>query len=385
MTTARPLKIGFNALSLRPAARGGGEVYQLSLLHALARVDRRNAYTVFVTPRTLERISSLPANFDLVSCPVPGGRLEVYSRLAWEWTALRVQARHRALDVMHFPGNLVPARFPVPTVLTVHDFSSLFYREQLPEVRLPASTRLLDMERVRSCARADRVVAISTFTSRELLRRTSAAEERVSVVHSAGRELDIPSLAAAREVAARYGVTDAYVLAVATVNYHKNLPRLLEAFSLARDRMHGRKLMLVGRAAKAGGMVRDLIDRLDLGRDVVQAGYVPDEDLPALYRAADLFVLPSLYEGFGLPVLEAASCGTPVVAADAGSLPEIGGDAAVYFDPLRVEDIARALAEVVGSEELRRTMSERGRARAAEFNWDETARQVVAVYERAAA
>ncbi len=384
MTAVRPLRIGLNALGVRPGAGGGGEVYVRYLLDALGRVDPASAYTVFVTPRTRELFAGLPANFQLATCALPGGRLEAYNRLAWEWAVLGRQAKRRGLDVVHFPMNLVPGGFPVPAVLTVHDFSSLFYREQLPGVPVRRGTRLLDWQRLRSCGRAARIAAISRFTADEVVRRTGVSPSRVSVVHSAARPLAVPELAAARRAVARHGVNEPYLLSVATVFHHKNLPRLLEAYARARPALGGRKLVLVGRLAARSADLRDRIEGLGLAEHVIQTGWVEDDDLPALYRAADFYVFPSLYEGFGLPMLEAAACGVPVVAARAGSLPEVGGDAAVYFDPRSVDDMADTLVRVAAAPELRAELAERGRRRAAEFSWDRTAAQMLELFTAAA-
>jgi glycosyltransferase involved in cell wall biosynthesis len=383
MTADRPLRIGLNALGLRPGAGGGGEVYVRSLVEALGRIDPVSAYTVFVTPRTRALFAGLPPNFELATCAVPGGRLEVYHRLLWEWAVLGRQARRR-LDVVHFPMNLVPGGFPVPAVLTVHDFSSLFYREQLPGVPVRAGTRVLDWQRLRSCRWATRIAADSAFSADEAVRRTRVPASRVSVVHLAGRPVVVPELAAAREAVARYGVREPYLLSVATVFHHKNLPRLLEAYARARPALGGRKLVLVGRLAARSADLRGQIERLGLAEQVIQTGWVEDEDLPALYRAADFYVFPSLYEGFGLPMLEAAACGVPVVASRAGSLPEIGGDAAVYFDPLSVDDMAATLVRVAGSPELRAQLAERGPLRAAQFSWERTASQMLELFAAAA-
>jgi glycosyltransferase involved in cell wall biosynthesis len=379
-----PLRIGIDALSLRPGAIGGGEMYVRGLVEALARVDEENEYHLFATPRAAPLFAGLPERFRVVACPIPGGRAEVWARLAWQWAVLGAQARRRRLDVVHFTSNLVPPRFPAPSVLTVHDFSSLFYRERL-DVPLRASLRLLDRERLRSIVRASRVAAISRFTADETRRRTAIDPARLSVVHSAHRPFAVPSAGEARRTVARHGVEGPFLLSVATLNHHKNLARLLEAYARLGEGARGMPLVLVGRAGTASGVLRAELERLGIAARVALPGYVSDDDLPAFYRAASLYVFPSLYEGFGMPLLEAAACGTPVAAARAGSLPEIGGDAALYFDPWSVDDMARVLGELVASEPLRRELGERGRARAAQFGWDRTAREMASLYAAAAA
>ncbi|HEX8358749.1 MAG TPA: glycosyltransferase family 1 protein, partial [Longimicrobium sp.] len=331
--------------------------------------------------------TTLP-NFRLVVCPIPAGLFEVYRRVAWEYSVLRWRARLDGLDLMHFPGNLVPPAFPVPTVLTVHDFSSQFYREILDEVPTAWIERVVGSERVPSCHRADWLISISDFTRREILARTRVDPLRVRTVLLTPRKFEVPSLEDARERVGTYGVVSPFVLSVATLSPHKNLRRLVEAFALVSSGpLSGRTLVLVGKPGRGGeaGAIRERIAALGLQDRVVLPGYVPDHDLPAFYRAAELYVFPSLYEGFGLPLLEAAACGTPVAAARAGALPEVGDDAAVYFDPYDPADIALAMSEIVTSPALRAGLAERGPARAGLFTAQRTALDTIEVYRSAAA
>lgn len=385
-----PLRIGISVLNVRPGVNGGGEIYVRSLVEALRRVDEVNEYVLFVTPRNASLFDGPESNFRLEICPFPGRVLEVYQRIAWEWALLRWQAARHHLQVVHFAANLVPPAFPTATVLTAYDFSSIFYRDHFPSQKTTplGLDRLLDRERIRSCRRADRVATLSDFTTREVLARTGVDAGRVRTVHLAPRGSTAPQLDEATRTVARYGVRPPYVLSVATLSPHKNLARLLEAFSReAGGALSGYQLVLVGGThfEDAASELRGRIRALGLEERVVTTGYVPDADVPSFYRAAKMFVFPSLYEGFGLPVLEAAECGTPVAASRAASIPEVGGDAVLYFDPMDVNDIARAMREIAGSAELCRMLAERGERRAAEFTWDRTGREMVLLYADAAA
>lgn len=383
----RPLRIGIDALWVRPGVSGGTEMYLRGLLDGLQQVDARNEYLVFVTARNQHLFPCTLPNFRAVVCQVPGGRLEVLHRILWEWTALRLQARRARLDVMHFPANLVPPAFPVPTVLTVHDFSSFFYRENFPRVKLTIGglDRFLDHQRLRSCARATLLTPNSHFTARETVERTGVDPARVRTVHIIPREFDVPSSEAALEIVAGYGVEPPFVLSVATLSLHKNLSVLLDAFARVNDGpLRDYLLVLVGRPGIGSDVLLERVGAMGLDGRVVLAGYVPDEHVPAFYRAAAIYAMPSLYEGFGLPVIEAAACGTPVVASRATAIPEVGGDAPLYFDPHDAGDLARALAEVAGSDTLRADMVERGHVRAREFSAGKTARAMVGLYREAA-
>ncbi len=383
----RPLRIGIDLLSLRPHVNGGGETYLRRLVYGLQRVDSRNQYVLYVTDRNRHLFETALPNFRLVVCSIPAGRYEVYLRVAWEYSVLRWRARRDRLDLMHFPGNLMPPSFPVPTVLTVHDFSSQFYRENLGGTRPGWSASVLEAERVPSCHRASWVITDSDFTRREVLARTQVDPQRVRTVWLAPRGLEIPTLGDARERVAAYGVASPFVLSVATLSPHKNLGRLVEAFAqVSSGALSGRTLVLVGKSGsrRESRVLHDRIAELGLQGRVVLTGYVPDHDLPAFYRAAELYVFSSLYEGFGLPMLEASACGTPVAASSAGALPEVGADAAMYFDPYDPADIARVMSEVVSNPELGAVLGERGRARASLFTAERTARETLEVYRSAA-
>ncbi|CAA9367811.1 MAG: hypothetical protein AVDCRST_MAG68-5457 [uncultured Gemmatimonadetes bacterium] len=383
----RPLRIGVDLLSLRPGVNGGGETYLRRLVDGLRKVDSRNEYVLYVTQRNRHLFETTLPNFRHVVCPIPAGLFEVYRRVAWEYSVLRWRARLDGLDLMHFPGNLVPPAFPLPTVLTVHDFSSQFYRESLDEVPTAWTARVFESERVPSCHRADWLITISDFTRREVLARTRVDPQRVRTVLLTPREFEIPSLEDARERVGAYGIASPFVLSVATLSPHKNLRRLVEAFALVSSGpLSGRTLVLVGKPGRGNelGALHDTIAALGLQGRVVLPGYVPDHDLPAFYRAAELYVFPSLYEGFGLPLLEAGACGTPVAAARAGALPEVGADAAVYFDPYDPADIARAMTDIVASPALRGVLAQLGSVRASLFSAERTARDTIEVYRSAA-
>jgi glycosyltransferase involved in cell wall biosynthesis len=181
----------------------------------------------------------------------------------------------------------------------------------------------------------------------------------------------------------RHHIEFPYILYVGSIEPRKNLPRLLVAYAHLRRRGSTRwRLVVAGPRKWKSGPVYDAVARLELAEHVHFAGFVPEADLPALYNGADLFAFPSLYEGFGLPVLEAMACGTPVVTANTSSLPEVAGAAALLVDPSDVEEIAGALRRVLEDPALARDLRERGLARAAQFSWERTARATVAVYEK---
>jgi len=272
---------------------------------------------------------------------------------------------------------LLPLR-SVPTVLTVHD---LIFR-RLPAHHKPLNRWYLNMSLPLYCRRATHIIAVSECTRRDLIAAYNLSPEKITTVYEAAAPRFTPqspeTVTAAR---ARYGLPDRYLLFVGTIEPRKNLPRLLAAFEAVRAEGLSDGLVIVG---KRGWLYDDFFARLEHSpaRDaILLPGYVPDEDLPAVYAGAQALVFPSLYEGFGLPVLEAMACGTPVVASNASSVPEVGGDAAFYFDPVDVDAMIEAIRRLLRDHELQDGARVQGLARAAEFSWGMSAANTEAVYD----
>jgi len=282
-------------------------------------------------------------------------------------------------ELFHATEHLLMPLRGVPTVLTVHDLIyRLFprYHKRLNYVYLNAAMPLY-------VRRADAIIAISRSTKRDLVRLYRVPPEKVTVVYEAPAPHFQPArpeaIAAVRR---RYSLPDRFMLTVGTIEPRKNLSRLVDALALVRRIRPDLELVIAG---TRGWLDTDFFRHLEghaCRESVLMLGYVPDGDLPALYAAADLCVVPSLYEGFGLPVLEAMACGTPVACSRVSSLPELGGDAAAYFDPTSVEEMSAGISRVLGDESLGEAMRVRGLARAARFSWERTARETMAVYEK---
>jgi glycosyltransferase involved in cell wall biosynthesis len=279
--------------------------------------------------------------------------------LGWYLVALPARARRNGMEVLHCPTQRAPVRSSVPLVVTVHDLAVLRHPKTFN--RWTREYSRLALPRVARAAR--RLIAVSEFTKRELFELLDVPGEKVRVIPNAVGEPFTSEGEAA---------TGDYVLAVSTLEPRKNLPRLVEGYK--RARLNGLPLLVAGAAGWGG--VR--IDRAG----VRWLGAVGDEELARLYRGARCVAYVSLYEGFGLPVLEAMACGAPVVAARAGALEEVSGDAAVLVDPLDPDAIAAGLKEALDRREELRT---RGLKRARAFHWRDVARETVAVYREAAA
>ncbi len=280
--------------------------------------------------------------------------------------------------LFHATEHLLLPLHSVPTILTVHD---LIFRH-LPAHHKPLNRWYLNLTMPLYCRRATHVIAVSECTQRDLVAAYSLPPEKVTVVHEAAAPRfrpQPPDIVAA--VRARYHLPDRYLLFVGTIEPRKNLTRLLSGFEAIHADGLTDGLVIVG---KRGWLYDDFFSRLEQSparAAVILPGYVPDEDLPAIYAGAQVLVLPSLYEGFGLPVLEAMACGTPVTCSDTSSLPEIAGDAALHFDPDSVESLTDALRHLLSGTDLRAALRQRGSEQASKFSWERVADETEAVYD----
>jgi glycosyltransferase involved in cell wall biosynthesis len=285
-------------------------------------------------------------------------------------------------ELYHATEHLLLPLRRVPTVLTVHD---LIYH-LFPEHHKPLNYLFLNRAMPLFVQRAKAVIAVSESTRRDLIRYYGIPPDKITVIYEAAAPHFRPAPPEAiATVRVRYGLPEDFVLAVGTIEPRKNLSRLLEALQRLRQKGDNVRLVVVGsKGWLYEGFFRHL-EELQLGDAVLLPGYVPDVDLPAVYSAAKVYVLPSLYEGFGLEVLEAMACGTAVACSRTSSLPEVGGEAAHYFDPTDVEEMAEAIATVWHNETLRAEMGRHGLAQAARFSWIRAAEETMAVYQRAMA
>jgi len=300
------------------------------------------------------------------------------ARIVWEQAIWPWRTRRDDLALLHSMGFAMPRLAPCPAVVTIYDLSFIHYPASFPALQ----RRYLTAVTADSCRRARRIITISASGREDVQRIYGVAPERIDVVApgvgAAFRPLPASQVAAFRR---RRELPPRFLLHVGTLQPRKNIPLLLEALAqLGRD---APPLLLVG---GKGWLYEDIFDRvLTLGlRDLVHfAGYVDDDELPLWYNAAAALVFPSLYEGFGLPIVEALACGTPVVAADTSSLPEAGGEAARYFDPADPADLAARLAETLNDDGLRDRLRAAGPAQAARFSWTRAGQETAAVYSRA--
>jgi glycosyltransferase involved in cell wall biosynthesis len=366
------LRIGIDA-RLADYTLGGIARYTAQLMAALRRLGTQHQLVAIRARRPKIEPPQPPVGESVAVHTPPHHRLERFS-LPWE-------LRASGLTLLHSPDFIPPRPSGWRSVITVHDLAFL----RMPWLVTDASRRYYGSIH-RAVREADAIIAVSQSTANDLTELVGAPPQKLSVVYEAADSSfgPMPRDEAATIVREKHGVEGPYILFVGTLEPRKNLPVLLQAFSSVRKEFPVRLVVAGG----TGWLSRDVfraVQQLALDDGVVFLGDVRPGDLRPLYCAATVLALTSLYEGFGLPPLEAMACGTPVVVSNAGALPEIVGDAGVLVRPEDPEDIANGLGWVLGNERFRDLLAERGLARAATFSWDRAARETVAVYERAAA
>ena len=378
------LSIGVNAHLLSFVSgyrRAGVSQYTEQIVrHFMGTLPQANdALTVFAG-RATPPDGYVPDGVRWVSSRLPTGHAP--GRILWEQIVAPMVSARASLNVLFCPVNVVPLAGLVPSVVTVHDLAFLAYPEAFHIAKrryLTAMTRL-------SVRRARHIIAVSAHTRDDLVYHFGVRPERITVIPNAADKRYRPADTAndiARFKAAN-NLPDRFILFVGTLEPRKNLRRLIEAFALLSSDDPCVKLVIVGASGWLTSDLAPFVQSRGLSDRIIFTGYVSDDDLPRWYQAATVFCYPSLYEGFGLPVLEAMACGVPVVTSRTSSLPEVAGDAALLIDPTDVRGLANTLQSILADDARRQAMSEAGIARSHAYSWERTAAATLAVIRDAA-
>jgi len=369
------LRIAIDAHSVG-AKLGGNESYALNLIEALAQIDHVNEYTLYVTTATAyDRFHQRWPNFKVQ-------RTLPHTPLIRVPLTLSTELRKHPVDVLHVQFT-APPFCPCPVVVSIHDLSF----EHLPQTFSRRSRTQLRLTVRHSARRATKILTLSEHTRRDVIDTYRIAADKVTAIPLAapahfGPVTSDKELQRVRHI---YGIEDDYVLTVGSIQPRKNLVRLIKAYSELRGAHSSNrcpKLVIVGKCAWLYDETLRALEETGVRDSVVLTGYVPEPDLPALYSGALCFVYPSYFEGFGLPPLEAMKCGVPVIVGNATSLPEVVGDAALKVDPFDVSAISSAMDQLINNLELRTELTLKGQARAKMFDWNDTARRTLAIYEQ---
>lgn len=370
------------AIDIRKVSEFGVGSHVWNLVRNLSKIDRNNEYFLMGSRRQLLELGPVGANFDWIDVPENEGFASYLIR-----TPLRLR-RHR-IDLFHVPHYEAPVLVPCRMIVTIHDCVHLLFPQEGSSKFENYRGYLYTKNVLR---RADRIIAVSASTRQDLISIFDLPMEKISVVHNAldGRFTAGHAPEEQKQLLERYQLTDPFILYVGQIKPHKNIDRLIEAFAVLKSELgdnkkyRNLKLIIIGDAISKHPYLRLTVVRSGVQRDVRFLGFVPGRTLQVFYEAAVIFASPSLYEGFGLPPLEAMANGTPVVASNTASLPEVLDEAALLVNPENVFEIARALKTLLTDQVLRQQTIEKGLRQVSKFSWQTAAEDVLRTYREVA-
>lgn len=371
------MRIGIDTRMYSSRYTGIGR-YVKELVDHLLALDETNEYILFFNDP--EYSNFLPPN-----ARVGKRRAQATHYSIAEQTSFVSELNREMLDIAHFTHFNMPVLYRKPSVVTIHDLSITKFPELMS--RTSFVEKMAYTYTIKNAVKAAKIViCISENTKEDAIHLLGADVKKIRVIHEAVAEEFRPVTDTEKlsDIQKRLGITKPFVLYVGNFRAHKNLVMLVKAFNLLRNR-HGvdAQLVLTGDSTQAPDELQQTIHSLGLDTHIIQPGYVADEDLPALYSAARVFAFPSLYEGFGLPPLEAMACGTPVVASNTSCIPEVLGDAALYAAPTDPDEFSAQIAKPFLEESVWKDLVDRGQQRVALYSWKKMAEQVLAVYQEA--
>jgi glycosyltransferase involved in cell wall biosynthesis len=383
------VRIGINAFYLGAVTTGSGQ-YINHLIRQLARLGEKNEYVLIdvrgARHKPQETNDSYPASCILHPISTPFDSInENLAKLWFEQVSFPRACRRQGVELAHVPYFASPLFPTTPTVVTVHDLIPML----LPAYRGSIWVRLYTLLVAVAAKRANMVLTDSETSKWDIVRLLDIPAERVLVIHLAADDIYQPVLDEHRlaETRRKYNLPESYLLYLGGFDQRKSVPTLLRAFAqLAKDPRFF--LVVAGNLPEKGSDFfpdpRPIVHELGIEKRVVFTGWMPEEDKPALYSGARALIFPSLYEGFGLPPLEALACGTPVIASNRGSLPEIVGDGGLLLEPDDVEGLATAMEKLLNDDTLREDLRQKGLAHAARFSWEKTAGETLELYQEIA-
>jgi glycosyltransferase involved in cell wall biosynthesis len=364
------VRIAIDARKLRDYGIG---TYVRNLLRYLARLDRTTEYVLLCHEADRQLASHLGENFRSVLDSSPGYSLR-------EQLTIPLDLHRAGVDLFHAPHYVLPPLTPCRSVVTIHDCIHVRFPQYLPNRAAYVYARSALWF---ATHRSSRILTVSEASKRDILDLFKVPEKKIDVIYNAidERFWESPPLDEVDRLRERYQLDAPFVLYAGNIRPHKNLERLIEAFhTMKKHDFENVKLLIIGDEISKYATLRRAVHRHKLHKHVRFFGFVPDRTLAILYRLAAVFVFPSLYEGFGLPPLEAMASGTPVITSNVSSLPEVVGDAAVLIDPYESDAIAEAMERVLSDPALRQSLRERGLARARHFSWERSVARVREIY-----
>ncbi|MDQ1273025.1 MAG: hypothetical protein QG591_1655 [Planctomycetota bacterium] len=381
------MNVGLNVIGFLPGGFGGTETYFRNLLHYVQEIDHENNFTLLCDVQNVREFPLFNTAFKTKSYnfakPSLNWLVRGLLRATMDIDILCPKIARACIDVIHHPFTVVnPKGLKIPSVLTFHDMQEEFY----PHFFTASELRRRKATYKASVKEATRIIAISEYTRQCLVEKYGTNNDKIDVVYEGCgpefRVLNNPE--DAEKIKSKYNLKRPFLYYPATTWPHKNHKTLLLALKLMKERYHfDGELVFTSIVGRPGSEILKEIERLGLGNMVNVLGHIPYAELPYLYNVARLMVFPSLFEGFGIPLVEAMACGCPVVCSNATSIPEVVGDAGVLFNPISPEEMAEAIWSVWSDDERRQKMRLMGLDRVRFFNWEYAAKQTVEVYKKA--
>jgi len=370
------MRIGLNLLFMTPGILGGTSTYAASLINALAKIDSDNRYFIFVNRETSSSTFQTGKNFTFVPCPIKS--INRVTRILWEQVVLPSQARGYQLDLMHSLGSTSPLLLSMRAIVTISDLNYLAVPQSF--TRFSRTVQKFFVEN--SARRVSKIITFSEFIRGDVIQRLGIPAEKVLVVPLAPQESDTSPQVSWDELILKHRINRPYVFVLSGKLLHKNIPRMVEAFLRANHQLgHTFQLIVGGKLPDHGDTARQIKKAADESSDIRVTGYISDDEWSELLAHAMVYAYPSPYEGFGLPALEAMAAGVPVISSNRAALPEVCGDAALYFDPMDVDAMAASLIAILSDSNLRSKLIASGTENLKRFSWETAARQTLAVYQ----
>ena len=355
-----------------PGGIGGTQTYLQNLIENLAKIDKKNEYFLFVAPWNEDLFKVKQENFKKIICNISSKPL--FLRVLYEQIALPILAWRNRIDVFHATANVLPFVLPRPSVLTIHDYYAFAVPKLIPLFLRYYWKIVLKL----SAQRAHFIISVSQDAKKAIVNYLKISGKKIKVIYHGSEQLPL------KIVPTQNKCNDdiPYILWVGKMYIHKNLVRLLHAYNkLIKTKHIKHRLVICGMKSWGYPCLTKIVEELNLQHKIIFKGYVPHGELKPIYTNASLLVLPSLIETFGLPILEAMSCGVPVITSNYGAMAEVAGNAAFLVDPYNIDEIAEAMYKVLTNKNLREDLIKRGLERAKKFSWEKTAKETLKVYK----
>ncbi len=371
-------RVGINSLFFIPSKVGGTEIFLRNQIEQLSKRDNKNIYYIFANNENAKVFNKLPNNFNVVLCPVNGSNR--FLRIFWEQIGLPLQCLFYKLDLLHSPGYTTPILTHCKKITTIFDLNYHFFPEDFSKLQLIIYKILIPL----GAKVSDKILVHSYKSESELSKVLKVDKEKIEVIYPGVSEDFAKKISETKikSVLAKHKITKRFILSNAVSHPHKNLSSLIEAYvELFKKNKKIPDLVLLGFPGREQGKINKIIKREKLGKRIIFTGWVDSVDVPSFYKAAKIFVFPSLYEGFGLPLIESMASGTVLLTSKYSCIPEIVANGGVIIDTKKPKEIATNIEILLKNKELRKRIIKKGLLRAKDFSWNKFGLDLLLLYD----